>query len=44
MNVFRRVVHALYPTVFNSPEIDVVHAHNHLLQAALDLGIPGLLA
>ena len=27
-----------------SPDFDVSHAHNHLLQAALDLGLPGLIA
>lgn len=44
MNAFRRVMPILYPTVLTSPDVDVAHAHNHLLQAALDLGIPGLLA
>jgi len=44
MNNFRRVVHILYPLFLISPETDIAHAHNHLLQAALDLGIPGLIA
>ena len=44
MNTFRRVLPILYPTILTSPDTDVVHAHNHLLEAALDLGIPGLVA
>lgn len=43
-NGFRRVVHALYPTFLVPESVDLAHAHNHLLQAALDLGIPGLVA
>jgi putative inorganic carbon (HCO3(-)) transporter len=48
MNSFRRVMPVLYPTTpiaSNDALIeDVGHAHNHLLQAALDLGLPGLIA
>jgi putative inorganic carbon (hco3(-)) transporter len=44
MNAFRRIMPVLYPPQIISPETDVAHAHNHLLQAALDLGIPGLVA
>jgi putative inorganic carbon (hco3(-)) transporter len=44
MNVFRKVMPALYPTFLSAPGFDVAHAHNHFLQAALDLGIPGLIA
>lgn len=44
MNGFRRVVPILYPLFLVSPEKDIAHAHNHLLQAGLDLGIPGLVA
>lgn len=44
MNVFRKVMPTLYPTLQATPGFDVAHAHNHLLQAALDLGIPGLIA
>ncbi|MEZ4514942.1 MAG: O-antigen ligase family protein [Chloroflexota bacterium] len=44
MNGFRRVVHILYPLFLIPPDTDIGHAHNHLLQAALDLGIPGLIA
>jgi putative inorganic carbon (HCO3(-)) transporter len=42
MNTFRKVLPVLYPTVLTTG--DVSHAHNHLLQAAVDLGIPGLVA
>ncbi|MCB8921816.1 MAG: O-antigen ligase family protein [Ardenticatenaceae bacterium] len=44
MNGFRRVVHILYPLFLVSPDTDIAHAHNHLLQAGLDLGLPGLIA
>ncbi len=44
MNMFRRVVHILYPLFLVSPDKDIAHAHNEFLQAALDLGIPGLVA
>ena len=42
VNSFRRVVTVLYPLFGIPPEIDLGHAHNHLLQVALDLGLPGL--
>jgi putative inorganic carbon (HCO3(-)) transporter len=44
MNTFRRVVHVLYPLFLTPPDVEVSHAHNEFLQAALDLGIPGLIA
>jgi putative inorganic carbon (HCO3(-)) transporter len=44
MNMFRKVVPLLYPLSSVSPDIDVAHAHNHFLQVALDLGLPGLVA
>lgn len=50
MNAFRRVMPILYPTgppnSSDSPDADsdIGHAHNHLLQAALDLGLAGLVA
>jgi O-antigen ligase len=44
MNTFRKVMPVLYPTFLTSPDVDIAHAHNHLLQAALDLGILGLIA
>lgn len=44
MNTFREVVHVLYPLFTIDPNFDIAHAHNEFLQAALDLGIPGLIA
>lgn len=44
MNGFRVVVHTLYPLFLISPEIDLGHAHNQLLQAGLDLGLMGMTA
>lgn len=44
MNMFRRVVPVLYPLLHGPPDRDIAHAHNEFLQAALDLGIPGLVA
>ncbi len=46
MNTFREMVHVLYPFFTISPELelDIAHAHNEFLQAALDLGVPGLIA
>ncbi len=41
---FRRVVHVLYPLFGIADEIDIAHAHNHLLQAGLDLGLLGLIS
>jgi len=44
MNTFRHIVRILYPLFLISPDMDIAHAHNESLQAALDLGIPGLVA
>jgi putative inorganic carbon (HCO3(-)) transporter len=44
MNAFRKIVPVLYRLVLISPDVDIGHAHNEFLQAALDLGIPGLIA
>ena len=44
LNVFRRIVPVLYPLFLIGPDFDIAHAHNHLLQAAVDLGLPGLVA
>jgi putative inorganic carbon (HCO3(-)) transporter len=43
-NGFRRVLPVLYPTLLNPYDAEVAHAHNHWLQAALDVGLPGLIA
>ena len=44
MNAFRQRMEPLPKTFGLSPDSPVPHAHNHLLQAALDVGIPGLIA
>jgi putative inorganic carbon (HCO3(-)) transporter len=44
MNMFRQLLPAMYPVPLTPPEVDVPHAHNHLLQAGVDLGLPGLIA
>ncbi len=44
MNVFRKLVHDLYPLSTISPDVDIAHCHSQLLQTALDLGVPGLVA
>jgi putative inorganic carbon (HCO3(-)) transporter len=44
MNTFRKVMPVMYPPFLVPADADIAHAHNHLLQAALDLGIPGLVA
>ncbi len=44
MNTFRHVMPMLYPLFTVGPDVDVGHAHNEFLQAALDLGLPGLIA
>jgi putative inorganic carbon (HCO3(-)) transporter len=44
VGTFRHVVPVLYPLFIISPSIDIAHAHNHLLQTGLDLGLPGLVA
>lgn len=41
-NMFRAVVHDLYPLPTSDPGFDVAHAHNQFLQVALDVGLPGL--
>lgn len=44
MNNFRVLVHVLYPLFTIPPTVDIAHAHNQFLQAALDLGLPGAIA
>lgn len=44
MGTFREVVHLLYPLFTIGPDVDIGHAHNELLQAGLDLGIPGMIS
>lgn len=42
MNSFRNVVHVRYPLTTIRAHTDIASAHNHILQAALDLGIAGM--
>ena len=44
LGTFRYIVPVLYPLFSVSPDLDIGHAHNELLQAGVDLGIPGLIA
>ncbi|MBN1537140.1 MAG: O-antigen ligase family protein [Anaerolineales bacterium] len=44
MNTFRTAVYIVHPPMLFNPDTDIGHAHNEFLQAALDLGVPGLLA
>jgi len=44
LGTFRRVARVLYPVAISPPNFDIAHAHNGFLQAALDLGVVGLLA
>lgn len=44
MNGFRRLVQVYYPLTLIPPTTDIGHAHNHLLQAGLDLGLGGMIA
>jgi len=44
LGTFRHIVPMVYPLFSVSPDLDVGHAHNELLQAGVDLGIPGLIA
>jgi putative inorganic carbon (HCO3(-)) transporter len=41
---FRPVADALYPFYHLASDVEIPHAHNLLLQVAVDLGIPGLVA
>jgi putative inorganic carbon (HCO3(-)) transporter len=41
MNIFRSAIQVFYPTFQSTSGYMMAHAHNELLQAALDLGIPG---
>jgi putative inorganic carbon (HCO3(-)) transporter len=43
-NTFGTVADVLYPFFLLGPDAEVPHAHNLLLQVAVDLGIPGLVA
>jgi O-antigen ligase len=42
MDSFRWLLPIVYPVQRFSPDANLPHAHDHLLQVALDLGLPGL--
>ena len=44
IGTYNNIAHALYPFFIASPDEVVAHAHNNLLEVAVDLGIPGLIA
>jgi putative inorganic carbon (hco3(-)) transporter len=44
MNTFRTAAAAMFPFLTADVPRDVVHAHQQLLQIAIDLGLPGLVA
>jgi putative inorganic carbon (HCO3(-)) transporter len=44
LNTFRSIVFVFYPLATIGPDFNLGHAHNEFLQAALDLGLPGLIA
>lgn len=44
LGMFRHVAPLLYPFYSVAPEWDIGHAHNHLLNAGVDVGVPGLVA
>jgi len=44
IGTFDKVANVLYPFFLIGPNARVTHAHNELLQVAVDLGIPGLVA
>lgn len=44
MNTFRTAVYIVHPPRLFNPDTDIGHAHNEFLQAALDLGVPGLVS
>jgi len=44
IGTFDRVIPLLYPLFSIGPDVHLTHAHNLLLQVALDTGLPGLIA
>ncbi len=44
IGTYNNVAHALYPFFIAAPDEIVAHAHNNLLEVAVDVGIPGLVA
>lgn len=44
VGTFQQVADVLYPFFLAGPDAEIPHAHNLLLQVAVDLGLPGLVA
>ncbi len=44
IGTYNPIAHSLYPFFIAAPDELVPHAHNNLLEVAIDLGIPGLMA
>jgi putative inorganic carbon (HCO3(-)) transporter len=44
IGTYNVIAHSLYPFFIAAPDEIVAHAHNNLLEVAIDLGIPGLIA
>ena len=44
IGTYNVIAHSLYPFFIAAPDEIVAHAHNNLLEVAVDLGIPGLIA
>ncbi len=44
IGTYNNIAHALYPFFIAAPDEIVAHAHNNLLEVAVDVGIPGLVA
>jgi len=44
IGTFERVIPLLYPYFLIAPDTQITHAHNLLLQVAVDWGLPGLVA
>lgn len=44
LGTFNQVIPLLYPYFLIAPSVDMPHAHNLVLQVAVDLGMPGLIA
>ncbi len=43
LGTFRYVMPVLYPLFTIAPDVNLGHAHNELLQAGVDLGVPGII-
>ncbi|MDE3089829.1 MAG: O-antigen ligase family protein [Chloroflexota bacterium] len=44
IGTYNSIAHSLYPFFIAAPDEVVAHAHNNLLEVAVDVGIPGLIA